>query len=148
MQTACPHNLIFAPFWRVIEHAVPRLSLMTGPLKFSFFQQCLGGTIHDKWDVLADGVNETLVNFTVVRDRLIAELVCPTDLADQRHYLETSKKPYCLNCAALAVRLEMINKMMSLFPGPTVICRCKPWISRLCTTKRWIGSVFSSTAGK
>ena len=96
---------------------VPCLSLTTGPLKFSFFRQCHSGTIHTKWDVLADGVNETLVNFMAARDHLIAELVHPTDLADQRHYLEMSKKPYCLNCAALASRLEMINKMMSLFPG-------------------------------
>ena len=66
--------------------------------KFSFFRQCLGGTICDKWDVLADAVNETLVNFMAARDHLIAELVRPTDLADQRHYLETSKKPYRLNC--------------------------------------------------
>ena len=70
--------------------AVPRLSLTMGPLKFSFFWQCLGGTICDKWDVSADGINETLVNFTATRHRLIAELVWPTDLADRRHYLETS----------------------------------------------------------
>ena len=88
-----------------------------GPLKFSYFRQCLGGTICDKWDVLADGHNETVTNFQLVHNKLIAELVHPTDLADQRHYLETSKKPYKLNCAALSARLEMINKMMSLFPG-------------------------------
>ena len=97
--------------------AVPRLSLTTGPLKFSYFRQCLGGTIRDKWDVLADGRNETVANFLLIRNELIAELVCPADLADQRHYLETSKKPYKLNCAALSARLETINKMMSLFPG-------------------------------
>ena len=97
--------------------AVPRLSLTTGPLKFSYFRQCLGGTIHDKWDVLADGRNEMVANFLLIRNELIAELVRPTDLADQRHYLETSKKPYKLNCAALSARLETINKMMSLFPG-------------------------------
>ena len=39
--------------------APPRLSLTTGPLKFSFFRQCLGGTICDQWDTLADGLNET-----------------------------------------------------------------------------------------
>ena len=97
--------------------AIPRLSLTTGPLKFSYFQQCLGGTIRDKWDVLADGRNETVANFQLVCNELIAELVRPTDLADQRHYLETSKKPYKLNCAALSARLETINKMMALFPG-------------------------------
>ena len=48
---------------------------------------------------------------------MIAGLVRPTDLADQCHYLETSKKPYWLNCASLAARIETINKMMSLFPG-------------------------------
>ena len=66
---------------------------------------------------MADGCNETIANFQLVRNKLIAELVRPTDLADQRHYLETSKKPYKLNCAALSARLETINKMMSFFPG-------------------------------
>ena len=97
--------------------ATPHLSLTTGPLKFSFFRQCLGGTIRDQWDTLRDSLNETIANFTVARNNLIAELVRPTDLADQRHYLETSKKPYHLTCAALAARIETINKMMSLFPG-------------------------------
>ena len=72
--------------------APPRLSLMTGPLKFSFFRQCLGGTIQDQWDTLTDGLNETIANFNIAHNNLIAELVRPTDLADQRHYLETSKK--------------------------------------------------------
>ena len=97
--------------------AIPHLSLTTGPLKFSYFRQRLGGTICDKWNVLADGHNETIANFQLIRNELIAALVHPTDLADQRHYLETSKKPYKLNCTALSARLEMINKMMSLFPG-------------------------------
>ena len=97
--------------------APPCLSLTTGPLKFSFFRQCLGGTIRDQWDTLTDGLNETIANFTIARNNLIAELVRPTDLADQRHYLETSKKPYRLTFAALAARIETINKMMSLFPG-------------------------------
>ena len=72
--------------------APPRLSLTTGSLKFSFFRQCLGGTIRDQWDTLTDGLNETIANFTIACNNLIAELVRPTDLADQRHYLETSKK--------------------------------------------------------
>ena len=97
--------------------APPRLSLTTGPLKFSFFRQCLGGTIRDQWDTLTDGLNETIANFNIARNNLIAELVRPTDLADQQHYLETSKKPYRLTCAALASHIEAINKMMSLFPG-------------------------------
>ena len=99
--------------------APPHLSLTTGPLKFSFFRQCLGGTIHNQWDTLVDGLNETMANFTNVRNNLIAGLVRPTDLVDQCHYLETSKKPYWLNCASLAARIETINKMMSLFPGAT-----------------------------
>ena len=86
-------------------------------LSFPIFRQCLGGTIRDKWDVLADGRNETVANFQLLCNELMAELVHPTDLADQRHYLETRKKPYKLNCAALSARLEKINKMMSLVPG-------------------------------
>ena len=97
----------------------PHLSLTTGPLKFSFFRQCLGGTICDQWDTLADGLNETVANFTSVQNHLIAGLVHSTDLADQCHYLEMSKKPYRLNFASLAAHIETINKMMSLFPGTT-----------------------------
>ena len=97
--------------------AIPHLSLTTGPLKFSYFRQCLRGTIHDKWDVLADRCNKTVANFQLVRNELIAELIRPTDLTDQRHYLETCKKPPKLNCATLSARLETINKMMSLVPG-------------------------------
>ena len=97
--------------------APPCLSLTTGPLKFLLFRQCLDGTIHDQWDTLMDGLNETIANFTIAHNNLIAELVHPTDSADQRHYFETSKKPYHLTCGALAARLETINKMMSLFPG-------------------------------
>ena len=63
--------------------AVPWLSLTMGPLKFSYFRQCLGGTICDKWDVLADRRNETVVNFQLICNELMAELVRPTDLADQ-----------------------------------------------------------------
>ena len=51
--------------------AVPRLSLTTGPLKFSYFRQCLGGTIHDKWDVLVDRSNETIANFQLVRNEFV-----------------------------------------------------------------------------
>ena len=58
-----------------------------------------------------------VANFLIIHNNLITELVHPTDLTDQQHYLETSKKPYKLNCAALSARLETINKMMSLFPG-------------------------------
>ena len=97
--------------------APPHLSLTTGPLKFSFFRQCLGSTIRDQWDTLTDGLNETVANFMIACNNLIAELVRPTDLADQLHYLETSMKPYCLNCAALAAHIKTINKMMLLFPG-------------------------------
>ena len=97
----------------------PRLLLTTGHLKFSFFRQCLGGTIRNQWDTLVDGLNEAMANFTNVQNNLIAGLVCPTDLADQCHYLEASKKPYQLNCASLAAHVETIHKMMSLFPGAT-----------------------------
>ena len=37
----------------------------------------------DQWDTLTDGLNETIANFTIACNNLIAELVCPTDLADQ-----------------------------------------------------------------
>ena len=65
----------------------------------------------------ADGISETLVGFATSSEHLIAEIICPTVLADQCHDLETNKKLYKINCAALSAHLEMIGKMMSLFPG-------------------------------
>lgn len=97
--------------------AVQRLNLSTGPLRFAFFRQCLTGVIRDQWDNIVDGMAETVANHATAIQRLMATLIRPTDLADQRHYLETSKKPFKMSCATLAARLETINKMMSLFPG-------------------------------
>ena len=113
--------LLIIKMWKILEFedvpAAPCLSLATGPLKYTYFHQCLGGTTRDKWDILITNVNQTITTFWVQCNCLTAEIACPTDLADQQHYLETSKKPYCMNCAALSSCLEMMNKMISLFPG-------------------------------
>ena len=96
--------------------AVQRLSLTTGPLHFTFFRQCLTGTMRDRWDIVAAAQPQTVNGHQAVLTSFITKVIRATDLADQRHYLETSKKPYKMNCATLAARLSMINKMMSLFP--------------------------------
>lgn len=87
------------------------------PLRFTFFRQCLTGTIRDEWDNISALQPPTCVGFQAAITNLLHDIIRPTDLADQRHYLETSKKPYIMTCAVLASRLEMINKLMSLFPG-------------------------------
>ena len=97
--------------------AVQRLSLTTGPLHFTFFRQCLTGTMRDSMDIVAAAPPQTVNGHQAALMAFIAEVIRATDLADQSHYLETSKKPYKMNCATLAARLSMINKMMSLFPG-------------------------------
>ena len=73
--------------------AVQRLSLTTDPLRFTFFRQCLTGTMRDSWDIVAAAQPQTVNGHQAALTAFIAEVIRATDLADQRHYLETSKSP-------------------------------------------------------
>ena len=97
--------------------AAPRLSLTTGPLKFTYYRQTLRGTKRDKWDTIANIQPQTLAGFQAAIDAFVNESIWPTDLADEQHYLQMCRKPHRLTCATLSARLEYINKLLSVFPG-------------------------------
>ena len=88
-----------------------------GPKLFRFFRQTLGGEIRDEWDIARAGQANTHAGFQAAVDVYLARFILPTDLADQKRYLETAKKPFKLSVNALATRLRTINQMMAFFPG-------------------------------
>ena len=94
-----------------------RLSLTTGPLKFTYYQQMLQGTKRDKWDTIASIQPQTLAGFQAAIDAFVNESIRPTDLADEQHYLQMFGKPHRLTCATLSARIEYLNKLLSVFPG-------------------------------
>ena len=94
-----------------------RLSLTQGPLKFTYFRQCLDGITHDDWDLITTQSNPTNDSFYHATKVLLMQNIKPTDLADQEHYIHHCKKPFQYNCHELSSHLQFMNKMMSLFPG-------------------------------
>ena len=94
-----------------------RLSLTQGPLKFTYFQQCLDGITHDDWDLITVHSNQTNDGFNQATTELLMQRIKPTDLADQEHYIHHCKKTFKYNCHELSSHLQFMNKMMSLFPG-------------------------------
>ena len=94
-----------------------RLSLTQGPLKFTYFRQCLDSITRDNWDLITAHSNQTNDGFHQATTELLMQNIKPTDLADQEHYICNCKKPFKYNCHELSSRLQFMNKMMSSFPG-------------------------------
>ena len=94
-----------------------RLPLTQGPLKFTYFRQCLDGITRVDWDLITAHSNQTNDGFHQETTELLQQNIKPTDLADQEHYICHCKKPFKYNCHELSSRLPFMNKMMSLFPG-------------------------------
>ena len=103
-----------------------RLSLTTGPLKFTYYRQTLQGTKRDKWDTIASVQPQTVLGFQAAIDAFINESIQPTDLADEQHYLQMCRKPHRLTCATLSARIEYLNKLLSVFPGDGGNCEYLP----------------------
>ena len=112
VETICRCILEF----RNVCHAT-RLSLTQGPLKFTYFRQCLDGITRDDWDLITAHSNQTNDRFYQATTELLMQNIKPTDLADQEHYIRHCKKPFRYNCHELSSHLQFMNKMMSLFPG-------------------------------
>ena len=55
--------------------AGPRLSLTTGPLKFTYYRQTLRGTKRDKWDTIANIQPQTLAGFQAAIDAFVNESI-------------------------------------------------------------------------
>ena len=84
---------------------------------YRLFRQTVSGSIRDEWDLARAGKPNTVAGFQTACDDFVNRFVLPTDLEDQKRYLETAKKPYKLSVNALATRLRYINSLMSMFPG-------------------------------
>ena len=88
-----------------------------GALRFTYFRQCLAGTVRDDWDVAKEGLGNTADEFNVAKANLINTYILPTDLEDQKVYMETVKKPYKMSVNKLAQRFRYMNNLMQYFPG-------------------------------
>ena len=75
-----------------------RLSLTQGPLKFTYFRQCLDGITRDDWDLISTQSNPNNDGFCHATKVLLMQNIKPTDLADQEHYIHHCKKPFWYNC--------------------------------------------------
>eukprot|EP00977_Amphora_coffeiformis_P009356 scaffold2144_cov98-Amphora_coffeaeformis.AAC.1 len=87
-----------------------------GPKLFALFRQIVTGTIRDEWDLATQGQPATVVGFQQSIDVFLRRYILATDLADQKRYLDTAKKPFKTSCSELASRLRFINTLMSMFP--------------------------------
>lgn len=94
-----------------------RLDLESGPKRYSQFRKCLGGTIRNNWDVARRDNPATIDGFNASMQAFIAKFVKDTDLADQKQYLDTLKKPFSMDVKECADRLIMMNIYMAMFPG-------------------------------
>ena len=102
-------------FWSLLA-AAGRLNLTTGPLRYSYFHQCLEDGICDHWDVIATGNAQTVIGFQASLEPFLPYFLRPTDYADQVNYLNNAPMPFKLTCLQLAVRLQFMNRMIGLFP--------------------------------
>lgn len=94
-----------------------RFNLTNGPALYSTFRQVLSGVPRDDWDIIAANHPNTVQGFANAIDDFIGNYIMDTDLADQRRYLDTVRKPLKFKCPLLMGRLRMLNKLLSLFPG-------------------------------
>ena len=63
------------------------------------------------------GQAQTTVRFQAAVNIFLRRYIQDTDLADQRPYLDTAKKPYKMSCSELASGLRLVNILMSYFPA-------------------------------
>ena len=94
-----------------------RLSLTTGPLLFSKFRELLGTTFREEFDRLRVVHNATEQGFRNATTAFILIYIKGTDLLDEQHYLDNVRKPFNLSVKELGTRLQLVNRLLALFPG-------------------------------
>ena len=104
--------------------AQDRLHLVTGPLRFTFFRKCLGGTVRDNWDIARQNINQDLAGFDTAIQTFKSKFLNETDFADQKHYLENFEKPHSLSPKTAADRLVQMNSYLGMMPGSG---NANPW---------------------
>ena len=94
-----------------------RLQLNTGPLRFTYFRKCLGGTARDNWDLARHNRQQDLNGFNATMTAFITKYISASDFLDQKHYLENFEKPHSLSPRTAADRLVQMNTYMKMMPG-------------------------------
>ena len=96
-----------------------RLNLTTAVLRFTKFRQCTSDHLRQVWDVTAEDFNPDgeLEEFDGCIDAFIARYVKDSALGDETHYLSKIRKPNSMSVERLSGRLQVINNLMSRFPG-------------------------------
>ena len=96
-------------------------NLSNGPLCFTYFHQCLGGSPCNCWDVIVPAHAPIVAGFTHgTLPAFLSFFIHHTDYADQIHYLNHKPKPYDFSCLELTSHLEFLNHMLGLFPGAPI----------------------------
>lgn len=95
-----------------------RLNLTNGPKLFASFRLLLAsGLFRDTWDSLIVGVGQTVAHFNERLTEFINAFFIPEDYADQMQYMQRFRQPAHMQMTDLALRVQMINKMMQKMPG-------------------------------
>ena len=95
-----------------------RLSLPTGPLRFTKFREILGLDYCMDWDNCAAlQASRTTATFTAARNDFTELVFEDTDFINQKEYLSRVKKPRSMEVNELVARLRVINLLMTYLPG-------------------------------
>ena len=94
-----------------------RLSLSTGPLRFTKSREILGLDYHTDWDnCVALQAARTTTTIKAARDEFIRLVFEDTDFINQKEYLSRVKKPRFMDVNELVAHLRVINSLMTYLP--------------------------------
>ena len=97
---------------------VSRLSLTTGPLKFEFWRQCLGGQARSHWDsIVPDLGGNTNNDFSDGIAIWFTKYMEPTAYHQQKQYFLNTSKAYSMSVKSTASRIKTIVTFMQYMPG-------------------------------
>ena len=96
-----------------------RLHLSTGPLKYEFFRQCLGGQARAHWDTIvhAQRGGQTLPNFNAAITSWFSKYFEATAIHDQKQYLLKAVKAFGMTVKETATQVNIIVRYMAYMPG-------------------------------
>ena len=94
-----------------------RLRLTNGPLLFAKFRECLGPVYLNDFDEARVLNAQTVAGFELTKTAFIAKYIPTTAAMDQLQFLRTTRKPYDITVTTAGLRLRLINRYGSKFPG-------------------------------